>query len=124
MVPAGRPLDRLVLAERTVEQQLRGLGRPRAQKVEHHRVRGRELGVDGELAGDGRVVDVAEVDVTFLENDAVADGIDTAPPRAAHELSQLAAGERCKADTVELGEGRDDARAGRHVESGGEGLWG
>ena len=35
---------------------------------------------------------------------------------AAHELGQLAARERREADAVELGERRDDARAGGHVE--------
>ena len=81
MIPASGALDRLVLTERAVEQQLGGLGRPRAQQVEHHRVRRRELGVHGELAGDRRVVDVAEVDVTLLEDDAVPDGVDAAPAR-------------------------------------------
>ena len=49
VLPPGRTLDRLVLPEGAVEEQLRGLRGPGAQEVEHHGVRRGELGIDGEL---------------------------------------------------------------------------
>ena len=93
VLPSCGTFDRLVLAERAVEEQLGGFCGAGAQQVQHHRVRRRELGVDGELTGDRCVVDVAKIDVTLLEDHPVPDGVDAAPAGAPHELGQLAAGE-------------------------------
>src|SRR5450755_3794903 len=93
MIPARRALHRLVLPERTVEQYLSCLRRSRSQQVQDHRVGGGELGVDSEFPGDRRVVDVPQLDVTFLEDHPVADGVDPTPSGTAHELGQLTAGQ-------------------------------
>ncbi len=77
---------------------------------------GENFEVHGKLAGDGRIVDVAEVDVALLEDDAVPDRVDAAPAGTAHELRQLAARQRRKAHPVEFRERRDDTGARRHVE--------
>jgi hypothetical protein len=116
MLPPCGTLHSLVLAERAVEEELRRLRGPGPEQVEHHRVCGGELGVDGELSRDGGIVDVAQVDVTLLEDHAVPDCVDAAPPGATHELGQLTAGERREAHAVEFREARDHTGACRHVE--------
>ena len=54
----------------------------------------------------------------------MADGIDPSAPRPAHQLRQLAGGQRREVAAVEFRKGRDHAGSRRHVDAQREGLGG
>ena len=92
----------LVLAEGALHQQVDLFRRVVAEQVERHVVGGGELTFHCHLFAGSRLVDRADVDVGLLEDHAVADGIDPPASCPAHQLRQLARGQRREVAAVEF----------------------
>ena len=107
----------LVLAERPLHQLVGFLGPVITQQVQRHVVCRSELAFDRHLLAGGGLVDGADVDVRFLEDDAVSDRVDSAAPSSAHQLGELARGQRLEVLPVEFGERGDHHCLSRHVDA-------